>query len=346
MKLTVAAIAVMLAFADAALARDLIRVVGSSTVYPFAATVAEEFARSTGSKRPVIERTGTGGGMRIFCAGLGVGTADVLNASRRMRKAEFEACAGNGVAEIVEVNIGFDGLTIAQSQNGPSTKLTLAHVFLALAQQVPDRNGKLVHNPHRNWSDVDNALPNIKIEVLGPPPTSGTRDSFHELFMEAGAKKLAVLQNLQKADPAAFERLCKSMRADGAYVEVGENDNVIVQKLEANRNAYGIFGYSFLEENGARLKAVTLDGVEPSLETISSGSYPGARRVYIYIKKAHIGLVPGLDKFLDEYVSDRALGQYGYLARQGLVTLPAAQLGAAKKAVEERAIMKGDDLSS
>lgn len=327
------AVAVGMTVAGAAEARDQIRIVGSSTVYPFTTTVAEQFGKTGGAKTPVVESTGTGGGMKLFCAGVGENHPDATNASRAMKKNEFEDCQKNGVKDIVELNIGFDGLTLAQSKQGPDMKITLGQLFLALAKEVPGADGKLVANPNRNWSDIDKSLPNIKIEVLGPPPTSGTRDSLHELFMEKGAEQVPALVALKKTDAKAFEKAWKTLREDGAYVEAGENDNVIVQKLEANKNSFGVFGYSFLEENLAKLKGVALDGTAPTFEAIADGKYKGARRMYVYIKKQHVGLVPGLDKFATEYVSARALGEDGYLAKKGLVTLPKNELETVRKSV-------------
>ncbi|MFL9827573.1 substrate-binding domain-containing protein [Rhodoplanes sp. SY1] len=334
-----------LALTGAAEARDQIRIVGSSTVYPFTTTVAEQLGKSGGVKTPVVESTGTGGGMKLFCAGVGVDHPDATNASRRMKKSEFEQCQKNGVKDIVEINIGFDGLTLAQSKAGPAMSLTLGQLFLALAKEVPGPDGKLVANPYKTWSDIDKSLPNVKIEVLGPPPTSGTRDSLHELFMEKGAEQIPALNALKKADAKAFEKAWKTLREDGGYVEAGENDNVIVQKLEANKNAFGVFGYSFLEENIAKLKGVALDGVAPDFDTIASDKYKGARRMYVYIKKAHIGVIPGLDKFAVEYVSTKATGEDGYLAKKGLVTLPKAQLDNSRKNVEGLVPMTADPLS-
>ena len=330
-----AAVAGSLAFADTASAqsRDQIRVVGSSTVYPFTTAVAEQFGKSGAGKTPVVESTGTGGGMKLFCAGVGVSHPDVTNASRRMKSGEFADCQKNGVGDIVEINIGFDGLTIAQSKAGAPISLKLSQVFLALAEQVPDKDGKLVANPYKNWSDIDSSLPATKIEVLGPPPTSGTRDSLHELFLEVGALQIPSIAELRKSDSKAFDKVWKSIRKDGAYVEAGENDNVIVAKLEANKNAFGVFGYSFLEENLAKLRGVPLDGVAPDFDAIAGNKYKGARRMFVYIKLKHIGLVPGLDKFMAEYVSTKALGKDGYLARKGLVTLPPAELEAVRKTV-------------
>jgi phosphate transport system substrate-binding protein len=331
--------------AGPAQARDQIRIVGSSTVYPFTTTVAEQFGKSSGMKTPVVESTGTGGGMKLFCAGVGEGHPDATNASRRMKKSEFEDCQKNGVKDIVEIKIGFDGLTIAQSKQGASVKLTLGQVFLALAKEVPGPDGKLVANPNKNWSDIDKALPNLKIEVLGPPPTSGTRDSLHELFMEAGAEQVPALKALKASDPKAFEKAWKSIREDGAYVEAGENDNVIVAKLEANKNAFGIFGYSFLEENSAKLRGVALDGVDPNYDSISAGKYKGSRALWVYIKKQHVGLVPGIDTFAAEYVSPKAIGEDGYLSKKGLVTLPKNEADTVRKNVTGMAPMSAGPLS-
>ena len=258
--------------------------------------------------------TGTGGGMKLFCAGVGADHPDATNASRRIKKGEFESCQKNGVKDIVEIPVGYDGLTLAQSKQGPALNLTLAHVYLALAKQVPGADGKLVANPNKNWSDVDPSLPSKKIEVLGPPPTSGTRDSFVELVMEKGAEGIDAMQALKKADAKAYEKAWKSLREDGAYVEAGENDNLIVQKLGANPDALGIFGYSFVEENLNTIKAVPIDGVTPTYETIASGAYKVARPLFIYVKAQHVDVIPGLKEFIAEYVSDKALGEDGYLA--------------------------------
>lgn len=318
-------------------ARDQIRIVGSSTVYPFTTAVAEVFGKAGMGKTPVVESTGTGGGMKLFCAGVGEAHPDITNASRAMKKGEFDECQKNGVKDIVEVKVGIDGLTIAQSKSGKPMKATMAQVFLALAEQVPGADGKLVANPYKKWSDIDKSLPDVKIEVLGPPPTSGTRDSFHELFMEVGAKKIPAVAALEKSDKKAFEKAWKSIRKDGAYVEAGENDNVIVQKLEANKDTFGIFGYSFLEENAAKLRGAAIDGVEPTYENIAEGKYKGARPLFIYVKKQHVGVVPGIDKFVAEYVSSKAMSADGYLARKGLVTLPKAE--ADKIAANAKAMM-------
>jgi len=319
------AVAALMATSAIAVARDQMRIVGSSTVYPFTTAVAEQFGKSGAGKTPVVESTGTGGGMKLFCAGIGVGHPDMTNASRAIKKGEFEDCQKNGVKDVVELKVGIDGLVLAQSKAGSGMSLTMAQIFLALAEQVPGPDGKLIANPNKTWSDVDKSLPNIKIEVLGPPPTSGTRDSFHELFLEVGAKSLPALKDMQKADAKGFEKLWKSIRKDGAYVEAGENDNVIVQKLESNKNTVGIFGYSFLEENLAKLRGVTIDGVEPDYDTISSGKYKGARPLFVYVKKQHVGVIPGMEKFVTEYVSAKAMSKDGYLARRGLVALPKAE---------------------
>ena len=338
--------AAVLASANAAFARDQIRIVGSSTVYPFTTAVAEQFGKANAGKTPIVESTGTGGGMKIFCEGVGEDKADATNASRRIKKSEFEMCEKNGVKDIVELKVGIDGLTIAQSKAGGDIKLTRKQVFQALAENVPDKDGKLVPNPYKNWSDIDPSLPNVKIEVLGPPPTSGTRDSFHELFMEKGAEEFDSLKAMKKdkATEKDFEKVWKSIRKDGAYVEAGENDNVIVQKLDANKNAFGIFGFSFLEENTAKLKGVPIEGAEPTYENISSGKYKGARDLFVYVKKAHVGVIPGLDKFVAEYVSEKAMGADGYLASKGLVALPKDVAAKVKTAAIAMEPLKGADL--
>ena len=314
--------------AQAQSARDFISVVGSSTVYPFTTTVAEQLGRQGSFKTPKVESTGTGGGIKLFCNGVGVQHADVVNASRRMNANEFQTCRTNGVTEIIEIKIGFDGLTISENKRGVSFPLTRKQVYLALAKQIPDPANPtaLIANPFKTWKDVDPGLPAIKIEVLGPPPTSGTRDSFHELYMESGCRSYPWINALRSMDEKRFKRVCHTVREDGAYVEAGENDNLIVQKLEANPNAVGIFGFSFLEENLDKLKGLKIDGVEPTFETIASGKFPAARPLFIYVKKAHIGVIPGIKEFMAEYVSEKALGEEGYLSERGLVALPKADL--------------------
>lgn len=325
MKKVLLAVSALALFAGPALAREQIRIVGSSTVYPFTTTVAENFGKTSGMKTPVVESTGTGGGMKLFCSGAGEDTPDMTNASRRIKKSEFEACAKNGVTDIVEIKVGFDGLTVAASKDAPGMKLTKQQLFMALAKQVPDKDGKLVDNPYKMWSDIDASLPKEKIEILGPPPTSGTRDSFMELAMEVGAGKFESLEALKKSDAKAFEAVWKSMREDGAFVEAGENDNLIVQKLQANPAALGIFGFSFLEENASSIKGIEIDGAAPSYESVASGDYKMSRPLYVYVKKQHVGVVPGIAEFVAEYVSDKALGTDGYLGAKGLITLPGAE---------------------
>jgi phosphate transport system substrate-binding protein len=328
--------------AGPALARDQIRIVGSSTVYPFTTAVAETFGKASGMKTPVVESTGTGGGMKLFCAAVGEDSPDFTNASRPIKKGEFEDCVKNGVAEIVEIKIGFDGLTIASSKAGPDSSFTKQQIFMALAKQVPDKDGKLIDNPYKMWSDIDPSLPAAKIEVLGPPPTSGTRDSFAELVMEKGAEKFATLAAMKKDDAKGFEKIWKAIRDDGAYVEAGENDNLIVQKLEANAAAYGIFGFSFLEENASKIKGAQIDGVAPSFETIASGDYKVARPLYIYAKKQHMGVIPGMAEFVAEYTSQKAIGEDGYLADKGLIPLPADQAEKTMAIAKDMTVLTAD----
>ncbi|MBM3544865.1 MAG: PstS family phosphate ABC transporter substrate-binding protein [Alphaproteobacteria bacterium] len=327
-----------------ALARDQIKIVGSSTVYPYAQAVAEEFAKKTGKKAPVLESTGTGGGMKIFCQGVGEGNPDITNASRAMKKSEFELCTKNGVTDITEVLIGYDGLSIAQSKKGTPIDLSKQQIFLALSSEVPDGD-KLVPNPYKKWSDIDKALPDTPITVYGPPPTSGTRDAFVELAMHEGCKQLDYFKKqkgvLSKED---FESLvkekCTPMRQDGPFIEAGENDNLIVQRIEADPNALGIFGYSFLYENEDKLQDVKVDGVDANFDTIADGSYGLSRPLYFYIKNAHRKVIPGLDDFVVEFVSDAAIGADGYCHERGLVSLSEDKL----KAVQD-AVTKGEKMA-
>jgi phosphate transport system substrate-binding protein len=320
----VALMTVAAAPADAQQARDQIRIVGSSTVFPFTTAVAEQFQRTGGFKAPIVESTGTGGGMRLFCGGVGVQHPDVTNASRRMTKSEFEQCKTNGVTDIVEVKIGFDGIVLATKKGADKMNLTLRHVFLALARQVPV-NGQLVNNPYTRWNQIDASLPALDIEVIGPPPTSGTRDSFNELAMLAGCAMVDEMKTLI-ADNAARARACQAIREDGKFIEGGENDNLIVQRLTTGRpGTMGIFGFSFLEENPDKIEGKTIAGVEPNPDTIAEGKYPIARDMYIYVKRAHVGVIPGIREFVTEYTSARAMGDNGYLEKKGLVVLPAAE---------------------
>ena len=325
-------------------ARDQIRIVGSSTVYPFTTAVAEQFGKSTGMKTPVVESTGTGGGMKLFCSGVGEDTPDFTNASRAIKKGEFEDCAKNGVTEIIELEVGIDGLSIAQSKDAAPLSLTKEQLFRALAKNIPDADGKLIPNPNKTWKDVDASLPDVKIEVLGPPPTSGTRDSFAELVLEVGALKQPGMADLKKADSKAFDAVWKSIREDGAYVEAGENDNLIAQKLTANPNALGIFGFSFVEQNGNAIKDIPIEGVEANFETIADGSYKVARPLFVYVKKQHVGTIPGMAEFMAEYVSDKAMGEDGYLVEKGLIALPADRAEATRAAAKDLVVLKAEDV--
>jgi phosphate transport system substrate-binding protein len=314
-------IGAMSAAAYAQSARDSINIVGSSTVYPFTTTVAEQFGRQGKFKTPKVESTGTGGGLKLFCNGVGPQFPDIANASRRIRPAELQTCAQNGVKEVVEIKVGYDGIVMAENKTGSSLVVTRKDVYLALAKTVPDpaNTTSLIANPYVTWKDVNKSLPATKIEVLGPPPTSGTRDSFAELYMEAGCRTFAWLDALRSQDEPRFKRACDTMREDGAYIEAGENDNLIVQKLTANPNAVGVFGYSFLAENLDKLKGAVVDGVSPTFETVASGKYPASRPLFIYVKKQHVMVIPGIEEFIAEYTSEKALGQDGYLADKGLI---------------------------
>jgi len=303
--------------------RDHIDIVGSSTVYPFTTVVAETYGKKTGKKTPKVESTGTGGGMKLFCAGNSIDTPDVTNASRRIKQSEFDKCQANGVKDIVEVQIGFDGIAIANSKKSSVMKLSRKDLFLALAKKVPATDGseKLVENPYTTWKEVNPALPATKIEVLGPPPTSGTRDAFVELAMEGGCKTFGFIKALKKSNKKEYKTVCHSIREDGMYVEAGENDNLIVEKLQKNPKALGIFGFSFLDQNSDKVQGAVIDGKKLSFESIADGVYPISRPLYFYVKKSHIGKVPGIEAFLKEFTSEAAWGDEGYLTDKGLIPL-------------------------
>jgi phosphate transport system substrate-binding protein len=309
--------------AGSAMARDQIRIVGSSTVFPFATAVAERFGRTTEYPTPVVESTGSGGGFKLFCGGTGENTPDITNSSRRVKASEVEMCAKAGVAEIVEIKVGYDGIVLANAKGSARFDLTTHQILLALAREIPV-NGKLVPNPNITWRDVDASLPDVKIEVLGPPPTSGTRDAFVELAMERGAKSEEMLAALRKKDKKAFKAVAHAIREDGAYVEAGENDNLIVRKLEANPTALGIFGFSYLDQNEDRIQGSRVDGELPEFEKIADGSYAIARPLYFYVKKAHVSEIPGLQAFINEFTSEGAAGTDGYLVDRGLIPLSAS----------------------
>jgi len=322
-KIVIAAAAVCLVTNAWAASRNTISVVGSSTVYPFATVVAEKFGKKTSFATPKIESTGSGGGMKLFCNGVGLNTADITNASRRIKKSEYDLCHANGVNEIIEVHIGFDGIAVANSNKAEQLKLTRKDLFLALAAKVPNPDGSetLVENPYKTWKEVNSSLPNTTIEVLGPPPTSGTRDAFAELALEGGCKKFDWIKAMKKTDKNAYKGVCHTVREDGLYIEAGENDNLIVQKLDKNPNALGIFGFSFLEQNDDKVQGSLVEGKAPEFETIADGSYPISRPLYFYVKKAHMDSIPGIKDYLKEFTSEAAMGEDGYLLDKGLIPL-------------------------
>ena len=319
---TISVLAGLLITANA-FARDNIEVVGSSTVYPFSTVVAERYGRSTGKATPKIESTGSGGGMKLFCSGVGTNYPDITNSSRRIKMSEFKKCQKNGVKDVIEVQIGYDGIVIANSVDAKSINLSRKDIFLALAAKVPgDTEGSLIDNPYTNWKQINPLLPDIDIEVLGPPPTSGTRDAFVELGMEGGCKKIAWIAALKKTDKNTYKQVCHTVREDGRYIEAGENDNLIVQKLEANPAALGIFGFSFLDQNADKVQGASIESIEPTFESIADKSYPISRPLFFYVKKAHVGVVPGMMGYLKEFTSERAWGVEGYLAEKGMIPLP------------------------
>lgn len=377
-KIVLLAAAVVSLFAGnvsvAADSRDYIYIVGSSTVYPFATVVAEKFGRSTQFKTPKIESTGSGGGLKLFCSGKGVKHPDVTNASRRIKQSEVNKCAKNGINDIVEVLIGYDGIVMANAKGATPFTLSRKDIYMALAKMVPGKDGKLIPNPNKTWKDVNPALPNAKIEVLGPPPSSGTRDAFNELALEGGAKKVADIKALRKLkagkDDAAIKalmaklgidmkiydqikakkgkvkgkdlvkKIARSMREDGHYIEAGENDNLIVQKLVANPNALGIFGFSFLDENRDKVQGAVIDSIDPEFETIADGSYPVSRPLYFYVKKDHVAIIPGMKEYLGAFVSQKAMGEEGYLVDRGMIPLGEDEYKAVKSAADNLTPLK------
>lgn len=314
--------------------RDYVYIVGSSTVYPFATVVAERFGRSSEFKTPKIESTGSGGGLKLFCDGVGVDFPDAANSSRAIKQSEVDTCADHGVTEIIEVKIGYDGIVIANAIGATAVNLSRADIFMALAKEVPaDAEGELIDNPYETWADVNPALPASRIEVLGPPPTSGTRDAFVELAMEGGCKTIPWIAALKKSDKNRYKAICHTIREDGAFVEAGENDNLIVQKLEANSDAFGIFGFSFLDQNAEKVKGAGVDGVAPTFDAIADGAYPVSRPLFFYVKKAHVDVIPGLRGYLREFTSERAWGEEGYLSDRGLIPMPDEERGEVAAAV-------------
>ncbi|MDT8405818.1 MAG: substrate-binding domain-containing protein [Methylococcales bacterium] len=304
--------------------RDHVSMVGSSTVYPFATVAAEQFGKTSRFRAPKVEATGTGGGFKLFCSGIGLSYPDMVNASRHIKASEQADCQQNGVDQIIELKLGYDGIAMAQVHSATPLRLSLQDIFLALASQVPDPKApeQLMANPYTHWHQVNPTLPDVKIEVLGPPPTSGTRDSFVELAMGGGCQAFPALKALADHDTERYQQLCYHIREDGHFIEAGENDNLIIQKLLVNPDAVGIFGFSFLDQNTDRLRGIPIAGVPPNYYRIAEGQYPITRPLYIYIKQAHVKAIPGMADFLSELTSDKAWGDDGYLADRGLIAMP------------------------
>ncbi len=318
-------------------ARDYISAVGSSTVYPFATTVGEKFAEATGNKTPKIDSTGTGGGFERFCSGVGGGTPDIANASRRIKKKEFDTCVKNGVDEIVEIQIGIDGIALGEAARGPGFKLSEEDVYKALAANPYGKP-----NTAKTWADVNPALPAVSISVFGPPSTSGTYDAFKELILGKGCDANAEMKALKDSDKDKHDAVCTTLRGAPYYVEQGENDNLIISKLDKNPTSLGIFGFNYLDANKDKIKAVPVQGVAPTYAAIADGSYPGSRPLFIYVKKKHIGVIPGLAEFVAEFLKGSADG--GYLNSKGLIVSPKAIADAAAANAKGMVALKGDEL--
>ena len=324
--LAATAIAVVSVPAYAQMRRN-IRIVGSSTVYPFTKAVAERFARANpGVPSPIVESTGTGAGMKLFCGGVGANFPDIENASRRIKASEYKLCLANGVSQITEIQVGLDGISLATANGSALKGVTSRDIYLALAKTPYGRP-----NTSKTWKDVNSSLPAVPIRIYGPPSTSGTRSSVEDLLMVPACEAAPAMLVMKKADEPKYNAICKGVRSDGAYIEAGENDNLIVQKLTANPNTIGIFGYSYVEENPSKVRGLSINGVAPTYETIASFKYPGARALYIYVKNAHLNAIPGIRQFAAEYVRESTFGPKGYLLQAGLIASPdAVRLRSAK----------------
>jgi len=325
----------------AAVAKDQIDIVGSSTVYPFSSYVAEEFGAITDYPAPKVESTGSGGGHKLFYVGTDLDTPSITNSSRRMKVSEFEENQKNGVEEIFESMIGYDGIVLAQNDENDAVDITLEQITLAVAEKVP-QDGELVPNPYTKWSEIDESLPDREIKVLGPPTTSGTRDAFHELVLHAGAESLGYPDAADGAEDGDVEY--QSVRQDGHWVDSGENDNLIVQQLVNDDDAFGVFGYSFLEENSDKLQAATINEVDPVPEAIGSGEYPVSRSLYFYVKLAHLDDVNGLADFVDLFLTEQMIGSDGVLKTRGLIPLPEEKREALRERWEARELLTKEDL--
>lgn len=308
---------------NTAVAREHIEIVGSSTVFPFSTVVAETFGQQTGMPTPKVEATGSGGGMKLFCRGNGVNTPDISNTSRRIKASELKQCHNNGVKNITEVLVGFDGIAIANSKKGVNFDLSLRDLYLALAKEVPNGNKtSMINNPYTHWHQINAKLPKVKIKVLGPPPTSGTRDALQELAIEGGCKTFAVVKAMKNTDKNRYKALCHTVREDGVYVEMGENDNLIISKLANDKNTLGVFGFSFLDQNADKVKGAAINGFEINFDNIASGDYPISRPLYFYVKNSHRNKIKGMDDFIAEFVHEDTIGEEGYLTDKGLIPIP------------------------
>ena len=340
---------ILVVLPQTAIARDQINIVGSSTVYPFSIVVAEKFGKITDHKTPKIETTGSGGGMKLFCAGVGTQHPDFTNSSRAIKKSEIKNCNKNGVGDITEVKVGYDGIVVANSKSARRYTIGTMDLYLALAKEIPNPDGSetFITNPNKTWKDVNPDLPAIKIEVLGPPPTSGTRDAFSELALEkGGCKKIKWIETLKKENKQEYKAKCHTTREDGHFIEAGENDNLMVQKLVSNPNALAIFGFSFLDQNSDKVQGSIINGIEPSFDNIADGKYAISRPLFFYIKNAHVGVIPGMQEYVEEFLSDSASGDDGYLGEKGLISMPAEERAELNPKVLNLTLIVGDQSPS
>lgn len=319
-----------------AMARDNVHMVGSSTVFQFATVAAEEFGRNSGYRTPFVESNGTGIGMEMFCSGIGSQYPDMSNASREIKPSELKRCVDNGITDIMEIKLGADGIVLANSKESPRYSLTSNMIFLALTPRIA-RNGELIDNPYHNWSDIDPSLPDIKIAVYGPKHSSGTRDAIADLIMLEQCKTYPEYAAVY-TDKKQYKKACQMIREDNDhYIEVGEQDNVTVKKLIANPETLGFFGFSYYEQNDNIIQSSIIDGQKPTFESIANGTYPISRSLFIYVKQDHFPLIPGMQQFTEELVSEAALDPFdGYLALKGLISLPLAERDAMRTAIQQK----------
>jgi len=333
---------VVAAISTSALARDQLSIAGSSTVLPFARIIAEELGKNPNIPTPVVESGGSSVGKKGVCDGIGTEFIDIGNASSRMKTKELKYCNKNNV-KLTEIKVGYDGIVVANSKKGIQLKISKADLAKALTAKIPQADGTWIDNPYKKWSDINPALPNLKIRVYGPPTTSGTRASYAEMVNQKGyCGKDKIAKAASKARGDKKGKKCRAMRTDGAFIEAGEQDNLIVQKLIEDPTAYGIFGFSYLDQNSDTLNGAIIDGGEPTFEAIADGDYAVSRALYFYVKHQHIGVVPGIEEYMDTWVKN--WNEDGILSDAGMIPMPKQERSKYAKAMKELPVLTADML--